>query len=71
VLFRSGGFRRGGIATSARGPVPVSVPFDAWVLLDGVAPASLRWTLPLAALFAAFAAWCFLNIVRILRPIRI
>jgi hypothetical protein len=67
---RGGGFRRGGIASSARGPLPISVPDDAWVLLDGVAPASLHWTLPLAALFAVFAAWCCFHIVRILRPVR-
>jgi hypothetical protein len=67
---RGGGFRRGGVASSAHGPTPIEVPDDAWVLLDGVAPASLRWTVPLAALFAAFAAWCLLCIVKILRPVR-
>jgi len=70
VAVRGGGFRRSGFASSAHGTTAVTVPDDAWVLLDGVAPGSLHWTVALAGLFGLFAAWCLTNIVRILRPVR-
>jgi hypothetical protein len=70
VAVRGGGFRRGGFANSAHGPTAIAVPEDAWVLLDGVAPGSLHWTVALVGLFALFAAWCLTNIVRIVRPVR-
>jgi hypothetical protein len=43
---------------------------EIWVLVDGAAPASLRWTIGLFALLVAFALYNVVAIARILRPLR-
>lgn len=70
VPLASAGLRHRGIAASIRALTGVEVPKDAWLLVDGAAPASSRWAIPLAALFAFFAAWNVAQLVRLARPVK-
>lgn len=71
VPVRERGFRHGAPArASADSATAPTVPSDAWVLLDGVTPRSLQWTIPLLALFLAFAGFSAFHVVRIVRPVR-
>jgi hypothetical protein len=54
----------GAIAEAGRPPLPR----DAWLLIDGEAPATTRWTLGLAALLLGFAAFNLVGLRRLLRP---
>jgi hypothetical protein len=64
VPIAEAGLRYRGLSESA--PIPAS----AWLLIDGEAPNSTRWSLGLMALFAGFAAFNVYGLVRLLRPIR-
>jgi hypothetical protein len=44
------------------------LPPDAWLLIDGEAPATTRWTLGLGALLLGFAAFNLFGLRRLLRP---
>jgi hypothetical protein len=52
------------IAEAGRPPLPP----DAWLLIDGEAPATTRWTLGLAGLLLGFAAFNLFGLQRLLRP---
>jgi hypothetical protein len=52
------------IAEAGRPPLPS----DAWLLIDGEAPATTRWTLGLAALLLGFAGFNLVGLTRLLRP---
>jgi hypothetical protein len=54
----------GAIAEAGRPPLPS----DAWLLIDGEAPATTRWTLGLVALLLGFAAFNLFGLRRLLRP---
>ena len=54
----------GAIAEAGRSPLPG----DAWLLIDGEAPATTRWTLGVAALLLGFAAFNLLGLRHLLRP---
>ena len=54
----------GAIADAGRPPLPS----DAWLLVDGEAPATTRWTLGVAVLLLAFAAFNLVGLRRLLRP---
>jgi hypothetical protein len=43
---------------------------DLWVLVDGAAPSSLRWTLGLFALLVGFGFYNLVMIARAVRPVR-
>jgi hypothetical protein len=45
-----------------------ALPNDAWLLIDGEAPATTRWTLGVGMLVLGFAAFNLLGLVRLLRP---
>jgi hypothetical protein len=45
-----------------------ALPADAWLLLDGEAPATTRWTIGVAMLLAGFAAFNLFGLVRLLKP---
>jgi hypothetical protein len=64
VPIAEAGLRYRGLGEAA--PIPAS----AWLLIDGEAPNSTRWSLGLMALFAGFAAFNVYGLVRLLRPIR-
>jgi hypothetical protein len=52
------------IAEAGRPPLPK----DAWLLVDGEAPATTRWTLGVVALLISFAAFNLFGLRRLLRP---
>jgi hypothetical protein len=54
----------GAIAEAGRPPLPA----DAWLLIDGEAPATTRWTLGVAGLLLGFAAFNLFGLQRLLRP---
>lgn len=54
----------GAIAEAGRPPLPG----DAWLLIDGEAPATTRWTLGVAALLLGFAAFNLYGLRSLLRP---
>jgi hypothetical protein len=68
VAARHGGVRLsqlgGAIADAGRPPLPA----DAWLLIDGEAPATTRWTLGVALLLLGFAAFNLFGLRRLLRP---
>jgi hypothetical protein len=70
VPLRGAAFRYRGLARSIQEVTGTDVPTDAWVLVDGATPTSSRWTVALALLFAAFAAYNLVTIARIVRPVR-
>jgi hypothetical protein len=47
----------------------MSVPADAWLLADGEEPSNARWSVVVALLFVAFAAWNASAITRLLRRV--
>lgn len=55
-----------GSAISEAGRPPL--PEDAWLLIDGEAPATTRWTLGVVALLLGFAAFNLFGLQRLLRP---
>jgi hypothetical protein len=52
------------IAEAGRPPLPK----DAWLLIDGEAPATTRWTLGVVALLLGFVAFNLFGLQRLLRP---
>ena len=54
----------GAIDEAGRPPLPS----DAWLLIDGEAPATTRWTLGLALLLLGFAGFNLFGLQRLLRP---
>ena len=69
------GLRHGGLlesvgeSASAAGS-QASMPDDAWLLIDGEAPATTRWTLGVLALLVGFAAFSFYGLYSLLRPVK-
>jgi hypothetical protein len=64
---------RGGVRLSQLGSAVAEagrppLPRDAWLLIDGEAPATTRWTLGLALLLVGFAAFNGVGLWRLLRP---
>ena len=70
VPFRQAGVRHVGLLKSVRAQTEVSVPDDAWLLIDGSSPRASRWAVALAALFAGFAAWNLAGMARVLSRVR-
>jgi hypothetical protein len=68
VPLAHGGLRlsqlEGAVAEAGR----PALPRDAWLLIDGEAPATTRWTLGLGLLLLGFAAFNLFGLVRLLRP---
>jgi hypothetical protein len=70
VRFGQAGPRHRGLASAIERTTGRRIPADAWLLVNGEAPESARWTVLLAALFLGFAVWNAVAIARILRPVR-
>jgi len=66
VPFDQAGIRHVGLQRAVDRHTDVSVPPDAWVLLDGTSPRASRWALALALLFLGFAGWNLLGVARLL-----
>jgi hypothetical protein len=69
VRWSESGLRHRGLAGAVGSITHETVPEGAWLLVDGQAPSSARWTLGLALMFAAFAVWCLVTTGRLLRRV--
>jgi hypothetical protein len=63
------GLRHEALETAIESALGRPAPKDAWVLIDGEAPATTRWAIGLAALAIAFATFSGFAIVRLIRPV--
>jgi hypothetical protein len=70
VPFQSSGLRHAAVVDAAR-TVGAAPRDDAWLLIDGEAPATTRWSLGLIALFLAFATFNIWGVLRLLRPVKV
>lgn len=70
VPLDDAGLRHAGLPDAVRSVGATAPPGDAWLLIDGEAPATTRWALGLVALFIAFVAFNVYGLVRLLRPVR-
>lgn len=70
VPIADAGMRHVGLAKSVKDQTDVTVPPDAWLLIDGSSPRASRWAIALAAMFVAFAGWNLFGVARVLRPVR-
>ncbi|MEZ4295206.1 MAG: hypothetical protein R3B70_09545 [Polyangiaceae bacterium] len=70
VPMSKAGMRHVGLAKSVKDQTEVTIPPDAWVLVDGASPRASRWAIALAAMFVAFAVWNLFGVARVLRPVR-
>ncbi len=67
---REAGLRHSGLPESVAEAGGVQMPEDAWLLIDGEAPSTTRWTLGVVLLFLGFAAFGAYGLYRLLRPVR-
>jgi hypothetical protein len=70
VPFRKAGVRHVGLLKAVPAETEVTVPADAWLLIDGSSPRASRWAVALTALFAGFAAWNIAGVARVLSRVR-
>lgn len=70
VPMSKAGMRHVGLAKSVKDQTDITVPEDAWLLIDGSSPRASRWAIALAAMFVAFAGWNLLGVARVLRPVK-
>ncbi|HEY8090466.1 MAG TPA: hypothetical protein VIF09_21540 [Polyangiaceae bacterium] len=70
VRFGAAGPRHRGLASAIERTTGRHVAGSGWLLVDGEAPDSARWTVLLAAMFLGFAVWNGVAIARILRKVR-
>ncbi|HNS96014.1 MAG TPA: hypothetical protein PKL73_03615 [Polyangiaceae bacterium] len=70
VPLSKAGLRLSGVTRSVVQQTGQTIAPDAWVLVDGASPRASRWAIALVVLFAFFAVWNGVSIIRILRPIR-
>lgn len=68
--FRWAGLRHAGLGAEVRAASQREIPSDAWLLIDGESPASVRWALGLVGLFFGFASFNVFGLYRLLRPVR-
>jgi hypothetical protein len=69
VPFHSAGIRHLGLTNSVQAAGLGEVPEDALLLVDGASPRASRWALALTALFAYFAAWNAVGLLRLVRRV--
>ncbi len=69
VPFSKAGLRHAALADAIGGAYGRRPDADAWLLIDGEAPATTRWALGLIALFVVFAAFNVWGVVRLLKPV--
>lgn len=70
IPFAKLGLRHSALSEAVKAAFGNPPPPSAWLLVDGEAPATTRWTLGLIGLFLAFAAFNVWGVVRLLRPVR-
>ena len=70
IPMANAGTRQSEIAEAASKAAGGKLPADAWLLVDGEAPATTRWALGLIVLFVGFALFNVWGLARLLRPVR-
>jgi hypothetical protein len=70
VPVAGAGIRFAGLGQAVSSGAHVELPADAWLLVDGEAPSTTRWSLGLILLFLGFAAFNVYGLIRLLRPVR-
>lgn len=70
VRFESAGPKHRGLAGAVRDATGSEIPQNAWLLVDGDAPANARWAVILCLLFAGFAVWNLFVSAKLLRPVK-
>jgi hypothetical protein len=68
VPLARGGLRLSQLESAVAEAGRPALPSDAWLLVDGEAPATTRWTLGVGMLLLGFAAFNLFGLVRLLRP---
>jgi hypothetical protein len=69
VRFHATGPRHRGLSSAIASATAQSVPDDAWLLVDGEAPSTSRWSAALALLFFGFAVWNVGAIAKLVRRV--
>lgn len=71
IPSEAAGLRHGGLQQSvASANSGASMPADAWLLIDGEAPATTRWTLGVLGLLLGFAAFSVYGLYKLLSPVK-
>lgn len=70
VPFDAAGIRHSFLRAAVMEQTKVDVPKDAWLLIDGSSPRASRWAVALSILFAGFALWNGVGVVRLLKRVR-
>lgn len=68
VPLSQGGVRLSQLDAAVADAGRPALPSDAWLLIDGEAPATTRWTLGVGMLLLGFAAFTAFGLLRLLRP---
>jgi len=70
VPMAKAGMRHVGLAKAVKDQTDVTVPAEAWLVIDGSSPRASRWAIALAAMFVAFAGWNLFGVARVLRSVK-
>lgn len=70
VPFKHSGVRHVGLIKTVHDQTDVTVPDDAWLIIDGGSPRASRWAVALALLFLGFTGWNVASIARVLARVR-
>ncbi|MBL9023962.1 MAG: hypothetical protein JNL21_17330 [Myxococcales bacterium] len=70
VPFNRAGLRHASLRGAVSDKTQVTVPADAWILVDSSSPRASRWALAFVVLFAGFAAWNLIAAVRLIARVR-
>ena len=70
VPFKTSGVRHVGLIKTVHDQTDVTVPDDAWLIIDGGSPRASRWAVALALLFLGFTAWNVASVARVLARVR-
>ena len=66
VPFKHSGVRHVRLIKTVHDQTDVTVPDDAWLIIDGGSPRASRWAVALALLFLGFTAWNVASVARVL-----
>ena len=70
VPFKQSGVRHVGLIKTIHDQADVTVPDDAWLIIDGGSPRASRWAVALALLFLGFTGWNVASVARVLARVR-
>lgn len=70
VPFHEAGVRHAGLEASVAKAGGMSVPKDAYLLIDGASPRASRWSIAMVALLAYFAVWNAIGLLKMFKKVR-